>query len=110
MDVTEAPSGTESIGIEPQDSASIKDFSGNPMDAAAIGTDFLNKEPWIKVNNSNKRIMNLDENNAFVEIVFSETVFSGSGGALTSSDFSGLDFQPGAGGNATAAALSLIHI
>jgi len=101
LDVTGAPSGTESIELKPLDDTSIKDFSGNPMDAAATITDLLNKEPWIKVNNSDKRIMNLDENNAFVEIVFSDTVFSGSGGALTSSDFSGLNFQQGAGGNAT---------
>jgi len=101
LDVTDAPSGTERIELKPNEE-SIEDFSGNSMDVAAIGTDFLYKYPWIE-----DSLNYLDENNAFVEIIFSDTVFSGSGDALTSSDFSGLNFQQ-EGGDATAATIASI--
>ena len=103
MDVTGLPSGTETIIIPPNENK-IKDRGAPPNFLTdSSGILYLYKYPWI---DSVESVNNLDENNAFVEIIFSDSVFSGSGGALPSSDFSGLDFQQGAGGNATAAEIT----
>ena len=103
LDVTGAPSGTETIIIPPNENK-IKDRGAPPNFLTdSSGILYLYKYPWI---DSVESVNNLDENNAFVEIVFSDTVFSGSGGALTSSDFSGLNFQLGADGNAEGATIT----
>jgi len=97
LDVVGAPSGTESIIIPPIENAII-DRGENPLsDSTEIIQ--LNKYPWIITESQHTY---LDENNGFVQIVFSDAVYGSPGVALTNNDFNSLNFQQGAGGNATA--------
>jgi len=101
LEVFGIPSGTESIGIEPQDSASIKDFSGNPMDAAATRRDSLNSFPRI-IDST------LSDENSYIQLILSEEIFNLSNEPLSSSDLIIDEFVQGDSGNAEDAIISSI--
>jgi len=99
--VSGIPSGTESIELKPLNDTSIKDFSGNPMDAAATRRDSLNSFPRI-IDST------LSDENSYVQLILSEEIFNLSNGPLSSSDFIIDEFVQGDSGNAEDAIISSI--